>query len=61
METDPAKRAEIYKQFNRLYYEVASGIPLFVSADRRYQQRWVHGWYYNPIHPDAYFYTLWKE
>jgi peptide/nickel transport system substrate-binding protein len=60
-EPDPAKRAEIYKEFNQLFYETASSIPLFVSTNQRYQQRWVQGWYYNPIYSGRYFYPLWKE
>ena len=27
-EADPAKRAEIYKEANQLYYDLAVGIPL---------------------------------
>jgi peptide/nickel transport system substrate-binding protein len=61
IEPDPARRAEIYKEFNQLYYDTASSIPLFVSTAQRYQQRWVQGWYHNPIYPGRYFYTLWKE
>jgi peptide/nickel transport system substrate-binding protein len=61
IESDPARRAEIYKEFNQLYYDTASSVPLFVANDRRYQQRWVQGWYHNPIYPGTYFYTLWKE
>ncbi len=60
-ESDPAKRAEIYKQFNQLYYETARSIPLYVAYNRRYFQRWVQGWYHNPIYTGTYFYTLWKE
>lgn len=61
LESDSARRAEIYKEFNQLYYDTASSIPLFVSTGRRYQQRWVKGWYYNPMYPETYFYTIWKE
>ena len=61
LETDPSKRAEIYKEFNQLFYDTANAIPLFVASDRRYQQRWVRGWYHNPLYPGTYFYTLWKE
>ena len=31
-ETDPAKRAEIYEEFNQLYYETAPTIPLYVRT-----------------------------
>jgi peptide/nickel transport system substrate-binding protein len=62
LETDPAKRAEIYKEFNKLYYKTASSIPLFLETDRFYLQRWVKGWYHNPIYGSVtYFYPMWKE
>jgi peptide/nickel transport system substrate-binding protein len=48
-ETDSAKRAEIYKQVNQLYYDNAPGILLATATSRRYEQRWVSGYYYNPI------------
>jgi peptide/nickel transport system substrate-binding protein len=57
-ETDPAKRAAIYAEFNALYYDTASSIPMFVALGRRYQQRWVQGWYYNNIYPGVYFYPM---
>jgi len=60
-ETDPAKRARVYKEFNQLYYDMANSIPLFVENNRYYQQHWVKGWYYNPIYTGTYYYTLWKE
>jgi len=60
-ESDPAKRAENYKEFNQLYYDTAGSIPLFVLNNYRRFQRWVQGWYYNPMGTVFYFYTLWKE
>ncbi len=60
-ETDPAKRAEIYAEFNQIWYEQAHTVTLFVPTIRRYQQRWVNDWYYNAIYPGTYFYTLSKE
>ncbi len=60
-EPDPARRAEIYKEFNQLFYDTASSIPLFVSTGQRYQQRWVEGWYYNPMYTGRYYYPLWKQ
>ena len=53
-ETDPAKRAEIYKQLTQLDYENAPAIRLAVVTGRHYEQRWVEGWYYNPIAPAFY-------
>jgi peptide/nickel transport system substrate-binding protein len=60
-ETDPAKRAEIYKQVNQLVYDNAPEILLATATLRRYEQRWVNGWYYNPIYSGMYFYPLSKK
>jgi len=58
-ETDPEKRAEIYKKLTLLDYEYAPAIRLAVVTGRHYEQRWVQGWYYNPIAPDFYMvYTI---
>jgi len=46
---DPAERAEIYKEFNQLFYETNSGMILHQVNGRRYLPRYVEGWYYNPI------------
>ena len=54
-ESDPAKRAEIYKQLTQLDYQYAPAIRLAVATGRHYEQRWVQGWYYNPIAPAFYY------
>jgi peptide/nickel transport system substrate-binding protein len=61
VEPDPAKRAEIYKEFNQLYYEQVPCLLLYNAQGRRYQQRWVSGWYFNPVYPGRYYYSLSKE
>jgi peptide/nickel transport system substrate-binding protein len=60
-ETDPAKRADIYGQVNQLYYDNAPGILLATATARRYEQRWVQGFFYNPIYSGLNFYTLSKQ
>jgi peptide/nickel transport system substrate-binding protein len=60
-ETDPAKRSEIYAQVNQIQYDNPSGILLATALARRYEQRWVKGWYYNPISLGTYFYTISKD
>jgi peptide/nickel transport system substrate-binding protein len=60
-EADPAKRATIYAEFNKLFYDQVPTILLSVSAGRHYEQRWVHGYFYNPIYPGFYFYALSKQ
>ena len=62
-ETDPAKRDAIYKQVNQMVYDLAPDILLAVPTGRRYTQRWVQGFYYNPIYPTSglYVYALSKQ
>ena len=61
VETDPAKRAEIYKEFNQLFYDLNPGILLYQLFGRRYEQRWVEGWYDNMIFPGTYYYPISKN
>ena len=59
---DNAKRAEIYQQATAKDYEYAPAIRLAVATGRHYQQRWVGGYYYNPIYTwDNRYYTLTKQ
>ncbi|HSL43429.1 MAG TPA: ABC transporter substrate-binding protein [Anaerolineales bacterium] len=60
-ETDSEARAEIYAQVNQLYYDEAPGILLATATTRRYEQRWVQGYYYNPIYSGLYFYAFSKQ
>jgi peptide/nickel transport system substrate-binding protein len=63
-ETDPAKRADIYHQLNQLVYDNAPGIILSVALNRHYEQRWMKGYFYNPIYTGSptgmYFYAASK-
>lgn len=60
--TDPAERAEIYKQATQLDYDSAIAIRLAVATGRHYQQRWMDGYYYNPIYGlDSRYITLMKK
>jgi len=60
-ETDPAKRAEIYKEANQLYFDTAIGAPLEISTTHGFSQRWVEGVITNPIFPDLYYYSMFKD
>jgi len=60
VQTDPTARAAIYKQFNQLFYNTAPDILLAVQNTRHYEQRWVQGYYHNPIYSTFYFYALSK-
>jgi peptide/nickel transport system substrate-binding protein len=60
-EVDPAARSAIYAQVNQLQYDNPSLILLATATARRYEQRWVNGFYYNPIYSGLYFYSFTKE
>lgn len=60
-EADPAKRAEIYTQLNTRIYELAPQIILAIATGRHYEQRWVEGYYTNPIQPGFPYYSLSKK
>jgi peptide/nickel transport system substrate-binding protein len=60
-EPDPAKRAEIYAEFNQVWYDNIHTILLFMVNGRRYQQRWVEGWYNNMVYPGTYYYVISKQ
>lgn len=59
--TDPEERAAIYKELQQYDYDQAIAIRLAVATGRSYQQRWVKGYYYNPIYPGLYYYVLSKD
>jgi peptide/nickel transport system substrate-binding protein len=56
--TDPAEREAIYRELQQLDYDNAIAIRGAVPTGRKYMQRWVSGWYYNPIAPGEFFYAL---
>jgi peptide/nickel transport system substrate-binding protein len=60
-EQNQEARGAIYREFNLLFYEQAPGNLMYISIDRQYQQRWVRGWYNNPLFPGLYFYALGKD
>jgi len=62
-ETDPAKRAAIYHDLNQAVYALTPGILLAPPNNRQYEQRWVHGWYFNPLWGDLhyYYYPMYKD
>jgi peptide/nickel transport system substrate-binding protein len=59
-ETDPAKRAEIYAKLNQEIYDAAPQIILAIATGRHYEQRWVDGYFYNPI-LGFYYYAFSKK
>ncbi|HSO26432.1 MAG TPA: ABC transporter substrate-binding protein, partial [Anaerolineales bacterium] len=58
---EPERRAATYARLNELVFEQAPQILLPLPTGRRYEQRWVSGWYFNPALPGIYFYALSKR
>ncbi len=56
--TDDDERERIYRELQEYDYEVALGIRLAVPSAYHLEQRWIEGFYYNPIYPYLYFYPL---
>jgi ABC-type transport system substrate-binding protein len=57
---DPAARAEVYKGFNQLYYDLVPGVPVVLVTSHNFQQKWVQGRLFNPIFSDIYYYPISK-
>jgi len=55
----PARQA-IYDEVQEIFYDEAVAVPSAVPVGRVYMRDWVQGYYYNPIYPGVYAYTLWK-
>jgi peptide/nickel transport system substrate-binding protein len=60
--TDREERASIYEEVTYADYYHAPAIRLAVPTRRHYEQRWITGWYYNPIYrTGARYYAFSKE
>ncbi len=55
---DPAEREQIYFDLQQLHHDLAIQVTLAQALGARYEQRWVQGWYFNPIYFDTYYYPL---
>ncbi|MGH2538881.1 MAG: hypothetical protein ACRDHL_15940, partial [Candidatus Promineifilaceae bacterium] len=47
--TDNAEREAVYFDLQQLHHDLAPQVTLAQVTGVRYEQRWVQGWYYNPI------------
>jgi peptide/nickel transport system substrate-binding protein len=58
-ESDPATRQQIYYDLQQMVYEDAPDIFLSQATSNRYEQRWVQGYFYNPLQTSIgpYFYA----
>ena len=61
LETDPAKRNEIYRELNQLVYDNAPGIIGVLGTTHGFRQRWVQGEGFNQNYSNLYYYPMWKE
>jgi peptide/nickel transport system substrate-binding protein len=57
-ETDPATREQMYFDIQQMFYDDAISVILSQQTGARYEQRWVEGWFYNPITPGTYYYSM---
>jgi peptide/nickel transport system substrate-binding protein len=60
-ESDSAKRADIYHQFNKIFYENVPTVILSQMGQRYYFQRWVNGYYTHPLYSLFYYYPMSKN
>jgi peptide/nickel transport system substrate-binding protein len=60
-ETDPAKRDAIYKEANQLYYDTLPTLLLATATSHVFYARYIKGIVHNPIFPNEYYYTWFKE
>ncbi|MEI8131695.1 MAG: ABC transporter substrate-binding protein [Leptolinea sp.] len=60
-EPDPLKRAAIYADFNKMYYDFAPTILLAQQYVHHYEHTWVKGYYRNPTYGQWYYYALSKD
>ncbi len=59
--TDPAERTAIYEELNAKVYEYAPFINGPLAVGRHYEQRWITGYYFNPLYGNFYYYELGKN
>jgi peptide/nickel transport system substrate-binding protein len=57
LEPDTQKRAELYYQVGKLQHDNVPEVTLSQAGTRWYVQRWVKGYFYNPV-GDVYFYAM---
>ncbi len=57
---DGPARQTLYQQLQQLYYSDCPGFPVPNKQGRFWCQYWVKGWYFDPMCPSPYYYTMWK-
>ena len=61
LETDPAKRDELYAELQQIAYDQAIDIFLHQATGRFYLNKQVTGWFNNSLTPGLWFYSYSKE
>jgi peptide/nickel transport system substrate-binding protein len=61
VERDRARREQMYFQINQRYFELAPSVATVNAVAFHVQRTWVRGWYFNPLHPGTYYYTIFKR
>ncbi len=61
LESDPAKRNEIYKELNQLVYDNAPGIIGVLATSHGFMPRYVKGIQYNQNYSNFYYYPMFEE
>jgi len=59
--TTAADREAIYKDLNAKVFDYAPFINGPLAIGRHYEQRWINGYYYNPLYGGFYYYELEKK
>ncbi|MBB6098256.1 peptide/nickel transport system substrate-binding protein [Deinobacterium chartae] len=61
-ETDPAKRATLYRKIARMGFDDVAEIPVFQPLNKAIQRDWISGRVLNPVFSGTdYFYTIRKQ
>jgi len=61
LKTNPGPAQQIlYNDLQDIYITDVPSIPIVQPTGRKWMQYWVKGWYYNPLYPGDYYYTMWK-
>jgi peptide/nickel transport system substrate-binding protein len=50
LEPDPAKQVADYYELQQIFYDDCPGFMLAQPLNRRYFTKYIHGWYWNPMH-----------
>jgi peptide/nickel transport system substrate-binding protein len=61
VERDRARREQMYFQINQKYFDLVPSVATVNAVMFRVQRTWVRGWYWNPLHPGTYYYTVSKR